>query len=46
MGLNVDDSRGCGGGPRVERDEEMDARRKTSREGLWVVRGAEICKQI
>lgn len=33
-------------GPRVERDEEMDERRKTSREGSWVVRGAEICKQI
>lgn len=46
MGLNVDDSLGCGGQPRVQRDEEMDERRKTSREDWWVVRGAEICKQI
>lgn len=46
MGLNVDDSRDCGGGPRVGGDEEMDERRKTSREGWWVARGAEICKQI
>lgn len=29
MGLNVDDSLGCGGQPRGERDEEMDERRKT-----------------
>ncbi len=46
MGLNVDDSRDCGGGPRVGRDEEMGERRKRSREGLRVARGAEICKQI
>lgn len=46
MGLNVDDSRDCGGGPRVGRDEEMGERRTRSREGRWVARGAEICKQI
>lgn len=46
MGLNVDDSRDCGGGPRVGRDEEMGERRKRSREGRWLARGAEICKQI
>lgn len=45
MGLNVDDSRDCGGGPGVGRDEEMDEE-ETSGEGRWVVRGAEICKQI
>lgn len=44
--MNVDDSQGCGGGPRAQRDEEMDERRRTLREELWVVRGAEICKQI
>lgn len=44
MGLNVDDSRDCGGGPRAGRNEESEERRK--REGQWVVRGAEISKQI
>lgn len=46
MGLNVDDSWDCGGWPRAGRHEEMEERKSRLREGQWVARGTEICKQI